>query len=234
MPCPGRNAPSPPRLTPTPSSLTVNRPPASSPPFPSPQSSARHPSCLFSPASVHPSSSLRAHFGIARFYESTVGVARRPASRSKENKITAVLKLERQLLKPKSSTECILGGVSRFYFVEIESWNYRRKNILLYQIRLIKNKIANIVGQSPACGHCNMGLLCNKSEFPRVSFRGSRVLRDFPRVSRLLTRSRYSPTRRSFLYLCIYRCIRNSSKLFRSDLFRSFAMLNSARIIRNN
>lgn len=27
------------------------------------------------------------------------------------------------------------------------------------------------------------GLLCNKSEFPQVSFRGSRVLRDFPRVS---------------------------------------------------
>lgn len=27
------------------------------------------------------------------------------------------------------------------------------------------------------------GLLCNKSEFPRVSFRGSRVLRDFPHLS---------------------------------------------------
>lgn len=35
------------------------------------------------------------------------------------------------------------------------------------------------------------GLLCNKSEFPRVSFRGSRVLRDFPHLSLSL-----------FLFLC--------------------------------
>lgn len=40
------------------------------------------------------------------------------------------------------------------------------------------------------------GLLCNKSEFPRVSFRGSRVLRDFPRVSLSLSLSHLLP----FLY----------------------------------
>lgn len=38
------------------------------------------------------------------------------------------------------------------------------------------------------------GLLCNKSEFPRVSFRGSRVLRDFPRVSFSLSLSLPHPS----------------------------------------